>query len=83
MSTGEPYDTERILTLPNVLSFVRLLGVPLFLWLLLARQYDLLAVAALAFLGATDCRPSLTMAPAILTGTKRRLARAKVSCTAA
>ena len=36
------------------------------------------------FLDATDCRPSLsTMAPAILTGTKRRLARAKVSCTAA
>lgn len=54
MSTGEPYDTERIVTLPNVLSFIRLLGVPLFLWLLLARQYDLLAVAALVFLGATD-----------------------------
>ena len=36
------------------------------------------------FLDATDCRPSLsTMAPAILTSTKRRLARAKVSCTAA
>jgi cardiolipin synthase (CMP-forming) len=53
VSTGEPYDTERILTLPNVLSFVRLLGVPLFLWLL-AMQYDLLAVIALAFFGATD-----------------------------
>jgi cardiolipin synthase len=54
VTTGEPYDTERIVTLPNVLSFIRLLGVPLFLWLLLARQYDLLAVAALFFLGATD-----------------------------
>lgn len=54
MTTGEPYDTERVLTLPNVLSFIRLLGVPVFLWLLLARQYDLLAVAALVFLGATD-----------------------------
>lgn len=54
MSSGEPYDTERILTLPNVLSFARLLGVPLFLWLLLARPYDLLAVVALVFLGATD-----------------------------
>jgi len=53
VSTGEPYDTERILTLPNVLSFVRLLGVPLFLWLL-AQQYDLLAVVALVFFGATD-----------------------------
>lgn len=54
MTTGEPYDTERIVTLPNALSFIRLLGVPLFLWLLLARQYDLWAVAALVFLGATD-----------------------------
>ena len=54
MTTGEPYDTERIVTLPNVLSFIRLLGVPLFLWLLLGRQYDLWAVAALVFLGATD-----------------------------
>lgn len=54
VSTGEPYDTERVLTLPNVLSFIRLLGVPVFLWLLLARQYDLLAVATLFFLGATD-----------------------------
>ena len=40
MSAGEPYDTERILTLPNVLSFVRLLGVPLFLWLLVALIVD-------------------------------------------
>ena len=54
MTTGEPYDTERIVTLPNALSFIRLLGVPLFLWLLLGRQYDLWAVAALVFLGATD-----------------------------
>ena len=54
VSTGEPYETERVLTLPNVLSFIRLLGVPVFLWLLLARQYDRLAVAALFFLGATD-----------------------------
>ncbi len=54
MTTGEPYDTERIVTLPNALSFIRLLGVPLFLGLLLARQYDLWAVAALVFLGATD-----------------------------
>ena len=35
---GEPYDTTRVLTLPNVLSFLRLLGVPLFLWLILARR---------------------------------------------
>ncbi len=54
VSTGEPYDTDRVLTVPNVLSFIRLLGVPVFLWLLLSRQYDVLAVATLAFLGATD-----------------------------
>ena len=46
--------TDRILTVPNALSFLRLLGVPLFLWLILVPQADgwalvvLLAVAALA-----------------------------------
>ncbi len=52
--SGEPYDTERVLTLPNVLSFIRLLGVPLFLWLLLDRRLDLWAVVVLAVGGATD-----------------------------
>lgn len=52
--SGEPYDTERVLTLPNVLSFIRLLGVPLFLWLLLERRLDLWAVVVLAVGGATD-----------------------------
>ena len=28
-------DTDRVLTLPNALSVLRLLGVPLFLWLIL------------------------------------------------
>lgn len=51
---GEPYDTERVLTVPNILSFVRLLGVPLFLWLLLERQSDVWAVVVLALGGATD-----------------------------
>lgn len=51
---GEPYDTTRVWTLPNVLSFLRLLGVPLFLWLLLARDNDLWAVVVLAAGGATD-----------------------------
>jgi cardiolipin synthase len=51
---GEPYDTTRVLTLPNVLSFVRLLGVPLFLWLLLVREADVWAVVVLAVGGATD-----------------------------
>jgi cardiolipin synthase len=52
--SGEPYDTERVVTLPNVLSFIRLLGVPLFLWLLLDRQNDILAVVVLAVGGFTD-----------------------------
>lgn len=30
--------TDRIVTVPNVISFIRLLGVPLFLWLILARR---------------------------------------------
>ncbi len=51
---GEPYDTERVLTLPNVLSTVRLAGVPLFLWLLLVREADIWAVAVLVVGGVTD-----------------------------
>lgn len=51
---GEPYDTDRVLTVPNLLSFGRLLGVPVFLWLLLARQYDVAAVAVLVVGGLTD-----------------------------
>lgn len=51
---AEPYDTERVLTVPNILSFIRLAGVPLFLWLLLARHADVWAVAVLAVGGATD-----------------------------
>ena len=51
---GEPYDTDRVLTVPNILSFVRLAGVPLFLWLLLERQSDVWAVVVLAIGGATD-----------------------------
>lgn len=51
---GEPYDTTRVLTLPNLLSFLRLLGVPLFLWLLLVRENDIWAVVVLAVGGASD-----------------------------
>jgi cardiolipin synthase len=51
---GEPYDTDRVLTVPNILSFIRLLGVPLFLWLLLVREADGWAVLVLAIGGATD-----------------------------
>jgi len=51
---GEPYDTDRVFTVPNVLSFIRLAGVPLFLYLLLVREADVWAVVVLAVGGATD-----------------------------
>lgn len=49
-----PQPPDRLLTVPNVLSLLRLAGVPLFLWLLLGPQYDLLAVLVLALSGLTD-----------------------------
>jgi cardiolipin synthase (CMP-forming) len=54
-SKGVPlYDTDRVWTLPNVLSFLRLAGVPLVLWLILGPQADGLAVLVLALGGFTD-----------------------------
>jgi len=52
---AQPADpADRVLTVPNALSLLRLAGVPLFLWLLLGPQEDLLAVLLLAVSGATD-----------------------------
>ena len=48
------YDTDRVWTLPNVLSLGRLLGVPLFLWLVLGPRADGLAVLVLVVAGFTD-----------------------------
>jgi len=45
---------DRILTIPNVISVVRLLCVPVFLWLLFAQDNRLGAAWLLAALGATD-----------------------------
>ncbi|MBW3555369.1 MAG: CDP-alcohol phosphatidyltransferase family protein [Actinobacteria bacterium] len=45
---------ERILTVPNVLTVLRLSCIPLFLYLLFARQDRLGAALLLAALGATD-----------------------------
>ena len=47
-------DFNRVLTVPNAVSFIRLLGIPLFLWLLLAREAEVLAFAVLVVAGATD-----------------------------
>jgi cardiolipin synthase (CMP-forming) len=45
---------DRVLTVPNALSVLRLAGVPLFLWLLLGPHADGWAVLVLAVAGATD-----------------------------
>ncbi|WP_069161010.1 CDP-alcohol phosphatidyltransferase family protein [Nocardia altamirensis] len=45
---------DRILTVPNVLSVVRLLGVPLLVWLLLVRHADGWAFTLLILSGVTD-----------------------------
>ena len=46
--------SDRIWTIPNVISFVRLLGVPLFLYLLLGPGHEVAAVVVLAVGGTTD-----------------------------
>lgn len=48
------YDTDRVWTLPNVLSLLRLAGVPLLLWLVLGPRADGLAVLVLVLAGFTD-----------------------------
>ncbi|MGY1857266.1 CDP-alcohol phosphatidyltransferase family protein [Modestobacter sp. SYSU DS0290] len=45
---------DRVFTLPNALSVLRLLGVPLFLWLLLGPEADGWAVLVLMVAGFTD-----------------------------
>ncbi|AGZ42484.1 CDP-alcohol phosphatidyltransferase family protein [Actinoplanes friuliensis] len=46
--------SDRIWTIPNVISFIRLLGVPLFLYLLLGPQHDVAALIVLTLGGTTD-----------------------------
>ena len=45
---------DRILTIPNGLSVLRLIGVPVFLWLVLGPHLDGWAVALLIASAATD-----------------------------
>jgi cardiolipin synthase len=45
---------DRWLTIPNLLSVIRLAGVPLFLWLLLGPKADGWALAVLVFSGFSD-----------------------------
>jgi cardiolipin synthase len=44
----------RVMTIPNVISLVRLLCVPLFVWLLFGAERRVAAIVLLAGLGATD-----------------------------
>jgi cardiolipin synthase len=56
----EPADAQtsdaagRVLTIPNLISFVRLAGVPLFLYLVLGPRADVAAVVVLALGGTSD-----------------------------
>ena len=55
----EPTPGDQVWTIPNALSLLRLLGVPLFLWLILqpvfhGPRYDGWAILLLAVSGATD-----------------------------
>jgi cardiolipin synthase len=50
---AEPGTTDRVLTVPNVLSALRLVGVPVFLWLILTER-DGWALGVLMLSGVTD-----------------------------
>ena len=45
---------DRVLTLPNLISFVRLVGVPIFLYLFLVVRADVAAIVVLAVGGTSD-----------------------------
>lgn len=49
-----PVGAGRVLTVPNLISFARLLGVPLFLYLILVAHQQAAAVVVLAVGGTTD-----------------------------
>ncbi|MGA8979598.1 MAG: CDP-alcohol phosphatidyltransferase family protein [Pedococcus sp.] len=50
---GQTRVSDRVLTLPNVLSVLRLVGVPLFLWAILT-EHDAIAVITLTLSGLSD-----------------------------
>jgi cardiolipin synthase len=52
--TGAPPSTDRILTLPNAISAARLVGVPVFLYLLLGPHADIAALIVLMLAGFSD-----------------------------
>ena len=55
MTLPQPHPvSDRVWTVPNVLSFVRLLFVPVFFWLIVGPQADVAAVVVLVVSGLTD-----------------------------
>jgi len=48
------FDTTRVATIPNLLSVIRLAGIPIFLWYLLVAHQDLIALIVLVVAGVTD-----------------------------
>ena len=53
-TTRDEEGSSAVLTIPNLLSFLRLAGVPLFLWLVLGPEEDAWALALLMVSGVTD-----------------------------
>jgi cardiolipin synthase (CMP-forming) len=53
-TAGDQVRTDRILTVPNVITVVRLAMLPVFLWLLFAQEDRAKAAGLLAVLGITD-----------------------------
>ncbi|MEU6020263.1 CDP-alcohol phosphatidyltransferase family protein [Micromonospora sp. NPDC048871] len=54
LQAAEPGGEHRVLTVPNLISFARLLGVPLFLYLFLVARADVAAIVVLAVGGTSD-----------------------------
>lgn len=53
-SSAQDDGLDRILTIPNVLSFLRLCMIPVFVWMLFGRESRVGAAALLGVLGSTD-----------------------------
>lgn len=53
-SEREPSLARQLMTVPNLLSLLRLAGVPVFLWLVLGPEEDVWALVLLVVSGATD-----------------------------
>ena len=51
---SEAEASDRILTIPNALSFLRALGIPLLIWLILVKEFDGWAIFVLTIAGISD-----------------------------